>query len=128
MNHDAENAQAGEPAINWSRLDEMRRMEAEGMPGLAARLVRVYLENSQRLLGELQAAMTSADADAVRRAAHSIKSTSANIGANRLSQLARTLEHAAQTIEWRANQVDVDQIVAEHQAARLGLAQRFPIE
>jgi HPt (histidine-containing phosphotransfer) domain-containing protein len=128
MNHDAADLPAGEPAINWSRLDEMRRMEAEGMPGLAARLVRVYLENSQRLLGELQAAMASADAEAVRRAAHSIKSTSANIGANRLSQLARSLEHAAQTAEWRADQAVVDQIMAEHQAARLCLAERFAVE
>ncbi len=116
------------PAIDWGRLDEMRQMEDQGMPGLAARLVRMYLDNSKRLLGELQAAMDSADAESVRRAAHSIKSTSANIGANILSQLARTLEHAAQTAEWKADQAVVDQIVAEHGRARLGLAERFAVD
>ncbi len=116
------------PAIDWGRLDEMRRMEAEGMPGLAARLVHMYLENSQRLLGELQTAMDGADAEAVRRAAHSIKSTSANVGANTLAQLARTLEHAAQTAEWKSDQAVVDQIVAEHGRARLGLAERFVVD
>lgn len=115
-------------AIDWARLDEMRRMEEQGMPGLAVRLVRMYLENSQRLLGELQTAMDGADAEAVRRAAHSIKSTSANVGANILSQLARTLEHAAQTAEWKADQAVVDQIVAEHGRARLGLAERFAVD
>lgn len=114
------------PAIDWARLDELRRMEAEGMPGLAARLVRTYLENSARLLRELQVAMDAGDADGVRRAAHSIKSTSANIGANPLSQLGRALEQAAQRSDWQPDQAEVEQIVSEHGRAQAGLAERFP--
>jgi two-component system, sensor histidine kinase and response regulator len=115
------------PAVDWSRLNELRRMEAEGMPGLATRLVRTYLENSRRLLVELQAAMDAGDADGVRRAAHSVKSTAANIGANVLSQIGRTLEMAAQEPQWRADQEDVNRIVEEHGRVVDALTERFAL-
>jgi HPt (histidine-containing phosphotransfer) domain-containing protein len=115
------------PAIDWSRLNELQRMEAEGMPGLAVRLVRTYLENSRRLLVELQAAMDAGNAEGVRRAAHSVKSTSANVGANILSQIGRTLEMAAQTPEWRADQEDVNRIVEEHGRVVQALTERFAL-
>lgn len=115
------------PAIDWSRLNELQRMEAEGMPGLAVRLVRTYLENSRRLLVELQAAMDAGDAEGVRRAAHSVKSTSANVGANILSQIGRALEMAAQTPEWRADQDDVNRIVEEHGRVVQALTERFAL-
>jgi two-component system, sensor histidine kinase and response regulator len=115
------------PAVDWARLNELRRMEAEGMPGLAARLVRTYLENSRRLLVELQAAMDAGDADGVRRAAHSVKSTAANIGANVLSQIGRALEMAAQEPQWRADQEDVNRIVEEHGRVVDALTERFAL-
>lgn len=113
-------------AIDWARLDELRRMEAEGMPGLAARLVRTYFENSRRLLAELQVAMDAGDADGVRRAAHSIKSTSANVGANALSQIARVLEHGAQEADWQPAQNDVNEIISEHGRVIAVLGERYP--
>ncbi len=112
--------------MDWSRLEEFQRMEAEGMPGLAARLVRSYLGNSARVLGELQVAMNNADIEGVCRAAHSIKSTSANVGANTLSQLARMLEHATKAAAWLPAQADVDRIVAAHQAVVAALIERYP--
>lgn len=120
-------AQARPDAVDWSRLNELQRMEAEGMPGLVGRLVRTYLENSRRVLLELQAAMDAGDADGVRRAAHSVKSTSANVGANALSQLGRTLELAAQTPEWRAEQEEVNRIVTEHGRVVQALSERFAL-
>ncbi len=113
------------PAVDWTRLDELRRMEAEGLPGLATRLVRTYLENSRRLLVELQAAMDAGDAEGVRRAAHSVKSTAANIGANVLSQIGRALEIAAQEPQWHADQEDVNRIVGEHGRLVDALTERF---
>ncbi len=113
--------------VDWSRLDELLEMETAGMPGLTARLVCTFVQNSQRLLGELQAAMDAGDADGVRRAAHSIKSTSANVGGTPLAQVARTLEHAAQKSAWLPEQADVDRIVAEHQRLLQALSERFAL-
>ncbi len=115
------------PAIDWSLLNELRAMEAEGMPGLAARLVSSYVENSARRLTDLQTAMSAADSDRVRRIAHSIKSTSANVGANPLAELGRALEHAAQQPHWQPKQADVDRITTEYQRVLRALSERFTI-
>lgn len=114
--------------VDWSRLDELLEMETAGMPGLTARLVRTFVQNSQRLISELQAAINAGDADGVRRAAHSIKSTSANVGGTPLAQVARTLEHAAQESTWQPAQADVDRIVAERQRLLQALSERFALE
>jgi HPt (histidine-containing phosphotransfer) domain-containing protein len=55
-------------------------------------LVETYLDDAPRLLGELDAALEAQDAETFRRAAHSLKSSSATFGASRLSDLARQLE------------------------------------
>jgi HPt (histidine-containing phosphotransfer) domain-containing protein len=115
------------PAIDWSRLEELRRMELDGMPGLAARLVGSYVENSTQRVADLQAATIAGDVDRVRRLAHSIKSTSSNVGANQLSQLGRALEHDAQAADFKPSQDDVDRISAEYRRVLVALSQRFDV-
>ena len=55
-------------------------------------LVDTFLEDTPKLVMELRNALTSKDADAFRRAAHSIKSNAATFGAEQLATLARELE------------------------------------
>jgi signal transduction histidine kinase/CheY-like chemotaxis protein/HPt (histidine-containing phosphotransfer) domain-containing protein len=65
------------------------------MGGEFGDLVRVYLEDAPQRLRELQAAAEIADAAAQVGPAHTLKSSSANIGAMALSDLAKGIEHAA---------------------------------
>jgi len=60
-------------------------------------LVRVYLEDAPERLRELDAAAADNDASAQVSPAHTLKSSSANIGAVGLSDYARHIEHAART-------------------------------
>ncbi len=55
-------------------------------------LMDTFLEDTPKLVMELRSALTSKDADAFRRAAHSIKSNAATFGAEQLADLARELE------------------------------------
>ena len=55
-------------------------------------LIDTYCEETPRLLLELQAALSCGETEAFRRAAHSIKSSSASLGALPLAALARELE------------------------------------
>jgi len=57
-----------------------------------AELIETYLEDSPRLLEAMRLAMAAGNAEEFRRAAHSLKSTSATLGAMPLSRLARGLE------------------------------------
>ena len=52
----------------------------------------VYLDSSLGLLRQVEQGLIAGDADAMRRAAHSLKSSSANVGAEKLSKLFLELE------------------------------------
>jgi HPt (histidine-containing phosphotransfer) domain-containing protein len=58
-------------------------------------LVDTYLTDSPKLLAQMRDALSANDVDAFRRAAHSLKSTSANFGALTLSARAKELEMMA---------------------------------
>jgi len=55
-------------------------------------LVGIYLEQSSQLLDELLMACRKSDVESVRRISHTLKSSSANIGALNFSKLCRVVE------------------------------------
>ena len=57
-----------------------------------AGLIHAYLEDTQQFVREMQGACERDNFSAIEVPAHSMKSSSANIGAMRLSTLARELE------------------------------------
>jgi HPt (histidine-containing phosphotransfer) domain-containing protein len=58
-------------------------------------LVHVYLADAPRLIAALRAAAAAGDVEGMVGPAHSLKSSSANLGATRLSEQARLVEHGA---------------------------------
>ena len=58
-------------------------------------LLERYISDSQNLLGQLDSALDDNNPAEVTRLAHSLKSTSANIGAIPMSELAKRLEALA---------------------------------
>ncbi len=57
-----------------------------------AELLEAYFEDAPSLVARMRAALAADNADEFRRAAHSLKSTSANFGAMGLSRMCRELE------------------------------------
>jgi HPt (histidine-containing phosphotransfer) domain-containing protein len=57
-----------------------------------ALLVQTFAKDSGQRIEAIQEAVTADDADALRRAAHSFKGSSGNMGAPELAELCRTLE------------------------------------
>ncbi|MFM7600097.1 MAG: Hpt domain-containing protein [Pseudanabaena sp.] len=55
-------------------------------------LITIYLNSAENLMVSIQAAFTDRDASKFALASHSLKSTSASIGATRLSQISKYLE------------------------------------
>ena len=86
----------GKPLHSDAILDEAVQAELrEVMEDGFDDLVRTYLDNTPTLVRELQQAAQADDLDGMVVPAHSIKSSSANLGAMPLSQLARSIEMAA---------------------------------
>lgn len=78
--------------LNPDPLREIRSIERDGVPGLLTRLVTLYLEHSAVLVSALKEAVQNGDLQAQTRAAHSLKSSSASMGADTLAALCAALE------------------------------------
>jgi CheY-like chemotaxis protein/HPt (histidine-containing phosphotransfer) domain-containing protein len=95
--------------IDPKALDAIRALQREGKPDLLARVINIYLEDSLRLLEALRQAVSEGDGAGVKRTAHSLKSSSANVGAVRLSSLCKDLERVDEDVPLE----QVDQMVAQ---------------
>ena len=91
----APRVQPSTPALKSEVIEDLR--DIMGPEFLS--LVRVFLEDAPRAILRLQDAAAENDLPALVAAAHSLKSTSANLGAMDLSELARQLEHGGRRNE-----------------------------
>ena len=82
------------------KLDELRSLQRPGRPSILQRIVDAYLQETPRLLEGLQQALQDQDRSALRENAHSLKSSSANVGASEFSQQCLQLESQAETAAW----------------------------
>ena len=88
-------APAAGTAIDHQVLEPYRKLDPDGGWGLTRRLLKVYLESSTALIQRLETAIPVGDANAVREAAHALKSSSANIGGRAAAEHFRALEALA---------------------------------
>ncbi len=75
------------------RMDEaLHAVLMRSRPAFLGRLIRTFLAAMPEVVATLRAAIEQADGELLRTLAHSLKSSSANVGAKRLSELCRLLD------------------------------------
>jgi len=79
-----------------------------------AELLSAFLDDSPQLIAAMRQAVTGQNADAFRRAAHSIKSNSANFGAMNLSALAKELEMMGKAGHFEGAGAKIERLAAEY--------------
>jgi len=84
--------EANVPSVDRSVLRALRDLQMEGKPDIRKKVIQAYLSSSLPLLAQLREAAASNDQEALQNAAHSLKSSSATVGALKLSELCRELE------------------------------------
>lgn len=82
-------------------LQALRALRRKNGPDVLRNVIEAYLTDSPGILASMSRAVALADAGAIRRAAHSLKSSSAFVGAVNLSEQCKVLETKA-----RENQLD----------------------
>ncbi len=82
------------PRFNPSRMNEIA--EQAGSDAIVHELVSLFRDDVEKRLTELKAAAASADRTQRERIAHSIKGACANLGAELMASLAKTLERCAE--------------------------------
>ena len=81
-----------EPAIDMKVLDQYREFDPSGGLSLAHQIMQVYRDSSGETVQQVERAIAEGDAETMRRSAHTLKSSSANVGAMALSSLFKQLE------------------------------------
>jgi signal transduction histidine kinase/DNA-binding response OmpR family regulator/HPt (histidine-containing phosphotransfer) domain-containing protein len=114
-----------EPAtspIDQSALDVIRDMEDEDDPDMLAEIIGLFLDKAPELLQSLQAAVANKDAESLRVAAHTLKSSSANMGARVLADLCRELEELGRTGSLDNSATKLSRLFDEYQRVDLALS------
>jgi two-component system, sensor histidine kinase and response regulator len=109
-------------ALDEQALQQIRVLRKPGGPDLLKRIVELYVVNSRTLIDALRAAIIGDDAAGVLQAAHSLKSSSANVGATALAELCATLEANAKAGNLACGWALLDRLVEEHRGVLLALS------
>jgi len=80
------------PAVDLTVLPQLLRGLGDRAPIAEGRLIDTYLGELPRLVAALRRALDEGDREAMHRTVHSLKSSSANMGARHLSDLCADLE------------------------------------
>ncbi|WP_422258664.1 ATP-binding protein [Dokdonella sp.] len=81
------------PPVDQATVQELLEIMGDGFTGL----VQVYFDDTPRLLARLREAAASGQHDAIAEITHSLKSSSANVGALPLAELAKRAESDARS-------------------------------
>ncbi|MCA0241020.1 MAG: Hpt domain-containing protein [Proteobacteria bacterium] len=80
------------PLIDPQAIERLRELDPSGQLGVLRRVLQAYEASLKRHLADIEQAATTGDADRLSRAAHTLKSSSAAIGAMDFSQRCAELE------------------------------------
>jgi HPt (histidine-containing phosphotransfer) domain-containing protein len=99
--------------LDAQALDRLRELDPQGTNGLIVRVLKAFEGSLQRLLVQLQDARRQRDHAAIRHVAHTLKSSSASVGALELSRLCAEIERRIRQDETQDLDTPLDGMIAE---------------
>ncbi|HEY0855885.1 MAG TPA: response regulator [Albitalea sp.] len=112
---DAAWAGAADTVLDAEALQRLRELDPKGENQLLSRVIKAFESSAGRLLPQLLDAQGAGDMAGVRHVAHTLKSSSASIGAMKLSQLCAEIEAKIRTDHLDGIDARVDALCAELQ-------------
>jgi HPt (histidine-containing phosphotransfer) domain-containing protein len=76
-------------------IESLKELGGEDDPGLVVELIGLFLDDAPKRMSDIQSSLARGDIASLERAAHTLKSSSANIGAARLSAHCKSMEELA---------------------------------
>jgi HPt (histidine-containing phosphotransfer) domain-containing protein len=92
LNNSGSDATAGGPVLDAAAMAELRALDPDGKAQLVKRVLATYQASLARLVDQLAQARAGGAWDQVSRVAHTLKSSSASIGALGLSAVCADIE------------------------------------
>lgn len=109
--------------IDFAVLSSIRMLRREGKPDPLEKIVTLFGEHSLRLLESMKNVVSQGEARLIRETAHSLKSSSGNVGAVKLSSLCKEMEEAGREANIDAAMGLLPQIQEEYERAKEALEQ-----
>ncbi|MBK7875093.1 MAG: Hpt domain-containing protein [Planctomycetes bacterium] len=98
--HDSNSGSAAAAGVlDAAVLQSLKDLGGEDDPGLFFELIDLFLQDAPQRMNEIRRGLEQGDIHLLERAAHTLKSSSANIGALSLSTLCRRMEEQARKHE-----------------------------
>lgn len=94
-------------------IEELKKLQIPGKPNIISQLFGIYLKETVLKIDNLKKSAAEKNADSLRMIAHSLKSSTANVGGIKLSALFKTLENKAkindmEDIETLIEEIDIN--------------------
>ncbi len=108
--------------LDQKRLDMIRAMQRPGRPNVLDRIIGLFQDNSPAVVRNIRQSIVEKDSDDLCEAAHSLKSSSANLGATHLSALCKKLEELGRAGQLEGTEELLEQLEGEFQEVVLLLS------
>jgi CheY-like chemotaxis protein/HPt (histidine-containing phosphotransfer) domain-containing protein len=102
--------------------DALKNLRELGGDDFLAEVIDAFLADAPGLLATLRQSLDDVSSEELRRAAHTLKSNGATLGAHGFADLCRTLEQRAKTGELEGAEKLVEEIEAEYRPLEAALA------
>ena len=103
--------------IDHKALDNIRALQKEGAPDIVARVYHLYRDDAKKLLVSLRDAIQKGQLQSAQVIAHTLKSSSANVGASVLASICKDIEHTCKNNSNENIHMLMDQVEEEYQEA-----------
>lgn len=81
--------------LDMKVISGLRELGGDDDPGLLLEVIGMFLEDAPTRIREIEHGLANGDIKLLERAAHSLKSASANVGATQLSTICKRIEEIA---------------------------------
>lgn len=112
--------------IDPEAIENLRALDSEGADGFLREIIGIYLEDVPQRLAEIRSALAGADRALLTRSAHTVKGSSANVGAIEVRAIAERLEHRSKSEELPPLAAVADELDAAFARAKAALASYVP--
>ena len=110
---------SSEPAIDAEKLSELRQLAGDGGEEFLGELFDHFLADTKASLSKLDRALEDLSQESVRRLAHALKGSSANLGMNAFSAFCKNLEKLDVAVEINEARRVYGQLLGEFQRIKI---------
>ena len=120
---DDESTVAEQPVLDLNVINSLRQLAGAKAQELLTKIANQYFEDSPERLKAIAQALETKNTEALRKAAHGFRSSSANLGAVIIAERCKELENMARAGEMPENREILTELEAAYAKAKIALQQ-----